>query len=316
MSRASRALRQADALFDLGRYEQAATLAAQHLAGAPDDAPALVLLARCRHRLGDDRQALTTVEDALRVAPGSVSARLVHTDVLLALKQNKQAEESARRTVELAPEFWAGHYALGRALDRGGRRKHRRAAAESARRAVALAPEESDAYVLLGLTAHHTRDYRVAQEAYETALRLNPEDNTAHNNLALLHLRRQWRRPGSWARAAEGFVQAAALDLDDRHARHNLEKMAWASLTGSRWVAFAGAVTVALGTARLRAGATGTDAFLTCLVCVAVPAGGWGGWLLWQTRRVPSGRSRITPGHHPAEVFFPPPHTDQEDQEH
>lgn len=47
MSRGSRALRQADALFDLGRYEQAATLAAQHLAGAPDDAPALVLLARC-----------------------------------------------------------------------------------------------------------------------------------------------------------------------------------------------------------------------------------------------------------------------------
>ncbi|MFE6843582.1 tetratricopeptide repeat protein [Streptomyces sp. NPDC057686] len=283
----SRALQQADALFDLGRHEQAAALAAQHLAGHPDDADALVLLARCRHRLGDDQQALTAVEHALRVAPGSVSGWLVRTHVLLALKEYKQAEESARRAVELAPQYWASHYTLGSVLDRSGRRKHKRAAHESARRAVALAPEESDAYVLLGLTAHHTRGYHLAQQAYETALRLNPENNTAHNNLALLHLRRQWRRPGSWARAAEGFVQAAALDVDDRHARHNLEKMAWASLTGSRWVAFAGALAVALGTARLRAGATGTDAFLTCLVCVALLVGGWGGWLRWQTRRVP-----------------------------
>ncbi|MFD9408007.1 tetratricopeptide repeat protein [Streptomyces sp. NPDC059989] len=284
----SLALQQADALFDLGRHEQAAALAAQHLAGAPDDATALVLLARCRHRLGDAQQALTTVEHALRVAPESVSAWQVHAHVLLSLKEYKQAEVSARRTVELAPQLWASHYTLGLVLDRGGRRKRKRAAAESARRAVALAPEESDAHFLVGLIAHHTRNHRVAQEAYETALRLNPEHSSAHNNLSLLHLRRQWLRPGSWTRAAEGFVQAAALNLDDRHARHNLEYMAWGSLTGSRWVAFAGTVAVSLGTAHLRAGAAGTDALLTYLVCAAVLVGGWGGWLRWQTRRVPS----------------------------
>ncbi|KOU24805.1 hypothetical protein ADK52_13350 [Streptomyces sp. WM6372] len=283
----SRALQQAEALFDLGRHEQAAALAARHLAGAPDDAAALVLLARCRHRLGDERQALTTVEHALHVAPESVSARLVHTHVLLALKEHKQAEESARRAVELAPQFWASHYTLGIVLDRGGRRKRKRAAYESARTAVALAPEESDAYVLLGLTAHRTGNHRVARQAYETALRLNPDSSAAHNNLSLLHLHRHWLRPGSWTRAAEGFVQAAALDLDDRHARYNLENLAWETLMGSRWVAFAGTVAVALGSAHLRAGAAGTDALVTCLACAAVLVGGWGGWLLWQARRVP-----------------------------
>ncbi|WP_406187138.1 tetratricopeptide repeat protein [Streptomyces sp. NBC_01006] len=245
----SRALQQADALFDLGRHEQAAALAAQHLAGDPDDANALVLLARCRHSLGDEQQALTTVEHA--------------------------------------PQHWASHYTLGMVLDRGARRKRKRAAYESARRAVALAPEESDAHVLVGLTAHHTGNHRVAQQSYETALRLNPNNSTAHNNLSLLHLRRRWLRPGSWTRAAEGFVQAAALDLEDRHARHNLENMAWGTLMGSRWVAFAGTVAVALGSAHLRAGAAGTDALVTCLVCAAVLVGGWGGWLLWQARRVP-----------------------------
>ncbi|MFB6810590.1 tetratricopeptide repeat protein [Streptomyces sp. NPDC056387] len=283
----SRALQQADALFDLGRHEQAAALAARHLAGAPDDATALVLLARCRDRLGDAQEALTSVEHALRVAPESVSAWMLHAHVLLSLKKNGQAEDSARRAVELAPQLWASHYTLGVVLDRSARRKRRRAAYESALRAVALAPEESDAHVLLGVTAHHTGNHRVAQQAYETALRLNPDNGAAHNNLSLLHLRRRWLRPGSWTRAAEGFVQAAALDLDDHHARHNLENMAWGTLLGSRWVAFAGTVTVSLGSARLRAGAAGTDALVTHLVCAAVLIGGWGGWLWWQTRRVP-----------------------------
>ncbi|MDH6539744.1 tetratricopeptide repeat protein [Streptomyces sp. SPB4] len=283
----ARTLRQADALFDLGRHEQAAELAARHLADAPDDATALVLLARCRQHLGDARQALTTVEHALRVAPESVSALLVHAHVLLTLKQYRQAEDSARRAVALAPQLWASHYSLGAVLDRGGRHGRRRAAYESARRAVALAPEESDAHVLLGVTAHHTGDHHLARQAYETALRLDPHNSTAHNNLSLLHLRRRWLRPGSWTRAAEGFVRAATLDLNDHQARHNLENMAWGTLMGSRWVAFAGTVAVSSGSAHLRAGASGTDALVTRLVCAAVLVGGWGGWLLWQTRRIP-----------------------------
>uniref|UniRef100_A0AAU2JJE2 Tetratricopeptide repeat protein n=1 Tax=Streptomyces sp. NBC_00049 TaxID=2903617 RepID=A0AAU2JJE2_9ACTN len=283
----SRALQQADALCDLGRYEQAAALAAQHLAGAPDDADALVLLARCRHRLGDEQQALTAVEQALRAAPESVSAWLMHAHVLLALKEYEQAEGSARRAVELAPQYWAGHYTLGIVLDRAVRGKRKRAAYESARTAAALAPEESDAHFLVGLTAHRTGNHRVAQQSYETALRLDPDSSRAHNNLSLLHLRRRRLRPGSWTLAAEGFVQSAALDLDDRHARYNLETMAWGTVTGSRWVALAGTVAVSLGSAHLRAGAAGTDALVTCLVCATVLAGGWGGWLLWQTRRVP-----------------------------
>ncbi|MFD7028377.1 tetratricopeptide repeat protein [Streptomyces sp. NPDC059917] len=283
----SRALRQADALFDLGRHEQAAALAARHLAGSPDDPTALTLLARCRHRLGDDQEALAAVEHALRVAPDSVSAWLLRTHVLLALQHHARAEESARRAVELAPQLWASHYTLGSVLDRGARRKHRRAAHASARTAVALAPEESDAHVLLGLTAHHTRDFRVARQAYETALRLDPDNSTAHNNLALLLLHRRWLRPGSWTRAARGFVRSAALDRDDRHGRFNLERMAWGTLMGSRWVAFAGSIAVALGSAHLRAGATGADALATFLTCAALLVGGWGGWLWWQARRVP-----------------------------
>ncbi|WP_327363605.1 MULTISPECIES: hypothetical protein [unclassified Streptomyces] len=63
--------------------------------------------------------------------------------------------------------------------------------------------------------------------------------------------------------------------------------MAWGTAMGSRWVALAGIIAVSSGSAHLRAGATGTDALVTHLVCAAVLVGSWGGWLLWQTRRVP-----------------------------
>ncbi|MFI8521610.1 tetratricopeptide repeat protein [Streptomyces sp. NPDC085481] len=283
----SRTLQQADALFDLGRYEQAAALAAEHLGRDPDDATALVLLARCRHRLGDEQQALAAVEQALRVEPESVSAWLLHTHVLLALKEYEQAEGSARRAVEIDPQYWGSHYTLGIVLDRSVRVERKRAAYEAARTAVALAPEESDAHFLVGLTAHRTGNHRVARQAYETALRLNPDSSEAHNNLSLLHLRRTWLRPGSWTKAAEGFVQSAALDLNDRQARYNLETMAWGTVAAARWVALAGIVAVTSGSAHLRAGADGTDALVTYLVCAAVLLGTWGGWAMWLTRRVP-----------------------------
>ncbi|MET9952527.1 tetratricopeptide repeat protein [Streptomyces sp. NPDC006339] len=281
------ALRRADALYDLGRYEQAAALLARHLAGEPDDATALVLLARCRHRLGDEQQALATVEQALRSAPDSVHAWMIRTHILLTLRQYEQAEQSARRAVELAPQYWGSHYTLGTVLDRSVRIERKRAAYDAARTAVSLAPEEADAHFLVGLTAHRLGDHAVAQQAYETALRLDPDSSEAHNNLSLLHLRRRWFRPGAWTRAAEGFVQSAALDLHDRQARYNLETMAWGTVAGSRWVALAGFVAASFASAHLRAGAAGGDALVTILVSTAVFLGGWGGWLLWLTRRVP-----------------------------
>ncbi|WP_406860844.1 tetratricopeptide repeat protein [Streptomyces sp. HUAS MG47] len=293
------ALLRADALYDAGRYEGAAALAAQHLATEPDDAAALVLLARCRHRLGKDADALATVDEALRAAPDSLTALMVRTDVLLALEAYPEAELTARRAVELAPQHWGSHYALGAALDRtvaaaarrpvdwSGARNRRAEAYEAARRAVALAPEEDAAHFLVGITAQRLGDHRTAQRAYETALRLNPESSEAHNNLSLIHMRRRWFKRGAWTKAAVGFVESAALDRDDKEARYNLETMAWGTAAGARWVALIGFLAAALGSAPLRTGGSGADAVVPLLVGAAVLVGAWGGWALWVVRRVP-----------------------------
>ncbi|MFI8290003.1 tetratricopeptide repeat protein [Streptomyces sp. NPDC085614] len=283
----SQVLERADALFDVGRYEQAAALAAQHLASDPEDATGLVLLARCQHRLGREQEALASVERALSAEPGSLPAWLMRTHVLLALRRYEEAEAAARHAVELAPQYWGGHYALGTVLDRSSRPERRRAAYEAARTAVALAPDESDAHFLVGLTAQRNGDHGVAQQAYETALRLDPESSEAHNNLSLLHLRRRWFRRGAWTKAAEGFVESAALDMNDRQARYNLETMAWSTAAGARWVALLGCVAATFGSAQLRGGGSGADAVVPFLIGVAVLVGGWGGWALLMTRRVP-----------------------------
>ncbi|MEU2654073.1 tetratricopeptide repeat protein [Streptomyces sp. NPDC007325] len=287
------ALARAEALYDAGRYEQAGELAARHLAGDPEDADALTLLARCLHRAGDHPAALAAVEQALRAEPELVMAHLMRTQILLALKRYGDAEAAAHRTVQLAPDFWGSHYALGTALAEtaeagGGRDKARRAAAyEAARTAVALGPEEDAAHFLVGLTAQRRGDHTTARRAYETTLRLNPQSSEAHNNLSLLRLRRRWFRRGAWTQAAEGFVASAALDLDDRKARYNLEAMAWGTAAGARWVALLGFLASTLGSAPVRTGATGADAIVPFLVGAAVLLGAWAGWAVWMARRVP-----------------------------
>ncbi|MCT4352748.1 tetratricopeptide repeat protein [Streptomyces sp. Je 1-79] len=280
-------LDRADALFDVGRYEQAAALAAQHLATVPQDAAALVLLARCRHRLGREQEALESVEAALLAEPDSLPAWLMRTHILLALKSYEEAERSARHSVELAPGYWGSHYALGTVLDRSVRTERRREAYDAARTAVGLAPEESDAHFLVGLTAQRNGDHRVARQAYETALRLDPESSEAHNNLSLLHLRGRWLRPGAWTKAAEGFVESAALDMNDRQARYNLETMAWGTAAGARWVALLGFVAASIGSAPLRTGSSGAEAAVPYVIGALVLVAGWAGWAVWITRRVP-----------------------------
>ncbi|MFF6791278.1 tetratricopeptide repeat protein [Streptomyces filamentosus] len=287
------ALARAEALYEAGRYEQAGELAARHLAEDPEDADALTLLARSRHRTGGHADALVAVEQALRAEPEQIGAHLMRTQILLALKRYGDAEASALRTVELAPQFWGSHYALGTALaetaeaGRGRDRARVAAAYEAARTAVALGPEEDAAHFLVGLTAQRRGDHATARRAYETTLRLNPQSSEAHNNLSLLKLRRRWLRRGAWTQAAEGFVASAALDLTDRKARYNLEAMAWGTAAGARWVALLGFLASAVARAWVPTPQTWSGAAVPLLAGGAVLVGAWAGWAVWMTRRVP-----------------------------
>ncbi|MFD4316212.1 tetratricopeptide repeat protein [Streptomyces sp. NPDC058548] len=284
-------LLRAEALYDTGRFAQAGELVAQHLASEPEDAEALVLLARCHHRAEKYQAALEAVDGALRAEPELLMAWLMRVQILLELRRFQEAETAARYSVRLAPQYWGTHYALGTALAQFA--EHARTPArtveayEAARAAVSLAPEEDAAHFLVGLTAQRRGDHATAQRAYEAALRLNPQSSEAHNNLSLLQLRRRWFRRGAWTQAAEGFVASAALDLQDRKARYNLEAMAWNTVAGARWVALVGFVASAVAIVAIPGRATWADAAVPLLVGGAVILGAWTGWAVWMARRVP-----------------------------
>ncbi|MEV7563734.1 tetratricopeptide repeat protein [Streptomyces tanashiensis] len=288
---ASIALARAEALYETGRYAQAGELVARHLASEPEDAEALVLLARCHHRAGDRAAAMTAVDQALRAEPELLGGWLMRVHILLADRRFQEAEATARHAVELAPQYWGTHYALGTALAEHAEhtRTHARTveAYEAARVAVGLAPEEDAAHFLVGLTAQRRGDHATAQRAYETTLRLNPQSSEAHNNLSLLRLRRRWFRRGAWTQAAEGFVASAALDLQDRKARYNLEAMAWNTAAAARWVALLGFIASAVAVAAIPGRATWADAAVPLLAGGAVILGVWAGWAVWLARRVP-----------------------------
>ncbi|PRH80266.1 hypothetical protein C6N75_05155 [Streptomyces solincola] len=280
-------LERAEALYDLGRPEQAAALAGQHLAEHPDDAAALALLARCLRRAGRPAEALGYADQALRADPELPSAWLLRAELLSNARHFGPAEDSARRGLALIPQHWAGYHVLSSVLLASGQRARHPEAYAHALRAVELGPEEDTTHFQVGLAAYHLKDHATAQRAYEQALRLNPENSEAHNNLSLLHLRRRWLRPGAWTKAASGFVDSAALDTEDRAARYNLETMAWGAAAGARWVALAGFLTAAVGSAPLRSGATGSGPLVAELVGVGVLVALWTAWALWTLRRVP-----------------------------
>ncbi|MER5888928.1 tetratricopeptide repeat protein [Streptomyces sp. NPDC001941] len=284
----------AEVLYELDRYDQAAALLAQHLAQHPGDSDALVLLARCRRHLHDLHGAMALLDEALRGDPELLTAWVVRADVLLALRAYPDAEFAAHRAVELAPQFWGGHHLLAMVWDATAenfgnpawKRARRAQAHQAALHAVSLGPQEASAHFLVGLTAHRMKNLAVARQAYETTLRLDPENSEAHNNLALLHLRGRWFTRGAWTRAAEGFVDSAAHDLNDREARFNLETMAWGVAAGARWVALAGFFTAMIATAGLRTGQRGSGPVVGELVGAGLALAFWGAWFLWQRRRV------------------------------
>ncbi|RSS79591.1 tetratricopeptide repeat protein [Streptomyces sp. WAC06614] len=285
----SATLDRAEAYLDLGRYQQAAALASQHLAQHPDDASALIVLARCQRHLEQLPAGLATVDEALRLTPDDPFAWMLRADTLSRMGRHQEAVAAAHRTVECGPLFWWSHHTYALVLERSGNRALRMDGYTAALRAVELGPQEASAHFMLGLVAHRLGDHRTARSAYTTTLRLDPQSSEAHNNLAMLDQRRSWFNRRAWSRAAEGFVTSASLDVEDTHARFNLEGMAWGVAASARWCAFAGMAIALICTRGAGPGyAGGVGGSVGPLVGGLLLVLMWTGWILWQ-------RSRMTP---------------------
>ncbi|MGO1049599.1 hypothetical protein [Crossiella sp. CA198] len=113
---------------------------------------------------------------------------------LTELGRHPEAVAAAREAVRLAPADWRGQIALAEALGAGGamldpQRPEGHQAVAAARRAVQLNPAEPRCFEVLGDIALRAKRWDIADQAYQAALRLDPGNQHAKLNLALVRER-------------------------------------------------------------------------------------------------------------------------------
>ncbi|EFV12095.1 tetratricopeptide repeat protein [Segniliparus rugosus] len=171
------------ALLELGRHAEAEALARQGLAQEPQDFRLLSQLAQSLIGQGKGAEAAEAARTLVAQQPESAHAHRLLARSHLAREEFGQAEEAARQAVALDPEDAWSHYTLACALFGQDRTTRARRAA---REALRIEPEQTAFLVLLGYL--HLRDAHgkeEAQDAFQRALRLEPENTDAVRGLAL-----------------------------------------------------------------------------------------------------------------------------------
>ncbi len=228
-------LERARVLMAVGRHREAAVELARCLARRPDLANGWARLGSCRLTLDDLPGALEATERALAADPHCGYAWLVRCTVLVRLGRSDEAVRAADEAVRAAPGAWRAHQMRALALEHTGDEV---GALAAARRAVELAPEQPAAHFVLGRVAGRGGRGELAEEAFRTVLRLDPEHSDARVNLTTVLFTRS-RAMRSGLRLGEilaGYADAVTLDPGNREAQANLGVLLWLLAVRARWL--------------------------------------------------------------------------------
>ena len=196
----------AEALLDVGRAAQAREEAAGYLAGHPQDARGLRLIARCYEATDDYPRMLAAARAAVAADAQSYQGQILLASALIHLCQYGDAVEVAGQAIRLSPLSWRGHLLTGVAQCARGRR---RAGMAAVNRAVALAPNEPHTHYVQALLRHSAGNRLGAKRAYRRALGLAPGHAGAQRGLGHLAL-----AAGRVVDAVGYFTGAAAAEPD------------------------------------------------------------------------------------------------------
>lgn len=202
-------------LVQQGRFPEGRAYLQQAVAADPNDAQALALLATCEYRIdGEETAALATIERALALEPLEPRYHALRAWILLALKRPRpalagsaealridpacdmaltataaahlqlenwlEAEQAARRALEIDPDDTDAANLLGEALRIQGRREE-----TDAHIGVRLARDPLDprTHASAGWAALQNGERERAEEHFVEALRLDPHLSVARSGL-------------------------------------------------------------------------------------------------------------------------------------
>src|SRR2546430_17582767 len=122
----------AEALLDIGRPAQAREHAADYLAGHPEDARGLRLIARCYEATEDYARMLDAAQAAIAGDAESYQGQVLLASALIHLRRYAEAVDVATRAIRLSPHGWRGPPPTGVAQCARGRPPARQAAGKRA----------------------------------------------------------------------------------------------------------------------------------------------------------------------------------------
>jgi tetratricopeptide (TPR) repeat protein len=213
----------ATAYLGAGRPEQARRIIAAHLASHPDDPRALCLMSQAHRELDDHELSLESARAALRVDPDNEWAWRLVSLAESRLGNYEAAHGAADAVRRLRPDSWLSHTNYAQ-VDATARRVTV-ATHTALARAFDLGPSQAQVHLVAGNVAMAENRWSVAATAFREALRIEPQNQAARNNLALAQLRSL-----NHGRAARTFSELLADDPDSALALRNLRVAARAAL--------------------------------------------------------------------------------------
>ncbi len=171
---------------DSSRRGEGADIAAQLATQHPKDARIQLFYGELLQMTGKDAQASAQYRKVVELDPSKFPA---WQQLMLSYTSPKDADSLiavSERALRLFPTQALAHYLNGVGYQN---KKNYKSSAKAFQRGIDLQPEEnkellSQMYVSLGDSYNFLKDYTQSDTAYETALRLDPENATVLNNYA------------------------------------------------------------------------------------------------------------------------------------
>lgn len=204
----------AEALIDLGRYDQAIPLLSRSLASSPDDDSLHCRLADVYFYIDDFSRSEKHAKTALHLNPESDHAHFRLAWIHLKTHNFRDALLHAKQAISLYPDDEPNLYTLAWAEYHSGHYVEALAAAESA---LKLNPVNADLHELMGDLLFNMDKKKEAEKHYREALKNQPDDAGIHCSLGEC-LSSQYKI----YEASEHMLAAVRIDPGNKHYSNKL----------------------------------------------------------------------------------------------
>jgi Tfp pilus assembly protein PilF len=211
-------------LLETQRYADAEKILRQGLTQYPQDALALTLLAICQLHLDKKKDALTTMEQAVSLAPDEPFVLTTHGRILWHNNQMDAARQSLRSALQLDPTFSEAYSVITQIEYQ---QRNWQVALLNAEQGLEHDPENQALINFRAMALVKLKRSSEASETLDYALYNDPEDSFSHSNKGWVKLEQ-----GHYGEAVASFKEALRFNPNSEHAREGLKE----AIKGKNWL--------------------------------------------------------------------------------